>query len=150
VINLVNMDNELSIQYYYCIKNQRFNVLCDSWRYHDDGWCDDFGLFYAIDLWQTNCCTNQYLQSFDLLKPRLPHVRYNRRNKQSFSWKHCVNEQLLLVSVHFEKCFDQNSGLLFTFGLVRRDPYLVPCNNVVDQIWPTSVEFLKHFFAPFA
>jgi len=27
---------------------------------------------------------NQYLQSFDPLKP-MPHVRYNRRNKQSFA-----------------------------------------------------------------
>ena len=42
-----------------------------------------------------------------------------------------------------------NSGLLFTFGLIRIDPCFVPSNDVVDQIWPTSVEFLEHFFAPF-
>ena len=71
-------DNESSIRHYYWIKNQRFNVLCDSWRCHDERWCDDFGLFYAIHLWllaNKLLYTNQYLQSFDPLKPRLSHVR---------------------------------------------------------------------------
>ena len=42
-----------------------------------------------------------------------------------------------------------NSGLLFIIGLIRIDPCFVPNNDVVDQIWPTSIEFLEHFFAPF-
>ena len=30
-------DNESSIRHYYWLKNQRFDVLCDSWRCHDEG-----------------------------------------------------------------------------------------------------------------
>ena len=51
--------------------------------------------------------------------------------------------------VGFGSFWNTQSGLLFTFGLIRIDSCFVPSYDVVDQIWPTSVEFLEHFFAPF-
>ena len=139
------------MRHFYWIKNQQFDVLCDSWHCHDEGWCDDFGLFYAIHLWflaNKLLYTNLYLQSFDPLKSRLPHIRYNCRNKQPFAWQHCVNKQLWLVSIHFEIPPTVDCCLL-SGSYESIDPCFVPSNDIVDQIWSTSVEFLEHFFAPF-
>ena len=105
--------------------------------------------FYAIHLWflaNKLLYTNQYLQSFDPLKPRLPYADITEETSNhllsSTAWTNnfCWFRFILKYS---------NSGLLFTFGLIRIDPCFVPSNAVVDQIWPTSVEFLEHFFAPF-
>ena len=93
-----------------------------------------FGLFYPIHLWllaNKLLYTNQYLQSFDSLKPRLSGITEETSNHLlgSTAWTNnfCWFRFILKYP---------NSGLLFTFGLIRINLGFVPSNDIVDQIWP--------------